>query len=57
MSAMSNAAGDDLLFEIDDLHVCTVEAPGAPSVDILKGVSLQVRPGEVHALMLSLIHI
>ncbi len=48
---MSNPAGDELLFEIDDLHVSTVEAPGAPSVEILKGVSLQVRPGEVHALM------
>ncbi len=42
---------DAPLFEIDDLHVTvTDEATGAP-VEILKGVDLAVRPGEIHALM------
>jgi len=36
------------LFEIIDLHVAPAEHPGA---EILKGVSLTVLPGEVHALM------
>jgi Fe-S cluster assembly ATP-binding protein len=36
------------LFEIDDLHVSTVNDDGVP---ILKGVSLTIQPGEVHALM------
>ena len=37
------------LFEIDDLHVAAGE--GADAVEILKGVSLAVGEGEVHALM------
>ncbi len=42
---------DAPLFEIDDLHVTvTDEATGAP-IEILKGVDLTVRPGEIHALM------
>ncbi len=36
------------LFEITDLHAAPAERPDA---EILKGVSLTVRPGEVHALM------
>ncbi len=39
------------LFEIDDLHVTTVASTGHPAVEILKGVSLTVNHGEVHALM------
>ncbi|HEV2767615.1 MAG TPA: Fe-S cluster assembly ATPase SufC [Acidimicrobiales bacterium] len=42
---------DAPLFEIDDLHVTvTDEATGAP-IEILRGVELTVRPGEIHALM------
>jgi Fe-S cluster assembly ATP-binding protein len=37
------------LFEIDDLHVAPAEGPAG--AEILKGVSLTVRAGEVHALM------
>ena len=36
------------LFEIDDLHVAVAEDP---TIEILRGVSLTVMPGEVHALM------
>ena len=44
-------AGDSPLFVIDDLHVAVdPEGTGAP-VEILKGVDLTVRSGEVHALM------
>ena len=38
------------LFEIDDLHVAVAD-DGAPGPEILRGVDLQVQPGEVHALM------
>ena len=40
------------LFEIDDLHVApTTPAPGQSGGDILRGLDLTIRPGEVHALM------
>lgn len=39
------------LFEIDDLHVSTIGDDGEPPIPILKGVSLVVQEGEVHALM------
>jgi len=42
---------DTPLFEIDDLHVSTVPEGNQASVEILKGVSLSVGEGEVHALM------
>ena len=38
------------LFEIDDLHVAPTEAPDGTD-EILRGVSLTIRPGEIHALM------
>ena len=42
----------ELLLDIQDLHASVEDKP------ILKGVNLQVRAGEVHAVMgLSLIHI
>ncbi len=39
------------LFEIDDLHVSTIAEGNQPAVEILKGVTLSVGEGEVHALM------
>lgn len=39
------------LFEISDLHVQTVAEAGEEPVKILKGVSLKVMPGEIHAMM------
>ncbi len=39
------------LFEIDDLHVSTVADGTNPATEILKGVSLTVNEGEIHALM------
>lgn len=39
------------LFEIDELHVSTVPDGSQPAAKILKGVSLTVEEGEVHALM------
>ncbi|MGH9183111.1 MAG: Fe-S cluster assembly ATPase SufC [Acidimicrobiales bacterium] len=41
---------EEPLFVIDDLHVA-VAAEGGPPVEILKGVDLTVRSGELHALM------
>lgn len=42
---------DAPLFEIKDLHVATPATETEPGVEILKGVSLAVNAGEVHALM------
>ncbi|MDH4280104.1 MAG: Fe-S cluster assembly ATPase SufC [Acidimicrobiia bacterium] len=46
---------DGPLFEIDDLHVSTppveTDTGSEPGVEILKGVSLTINPGEIHALM------
>ncbi len=39
------------LFEIDDLHVSTVPEGNEAPAEILKGVSLVVGEGEIHALM------
>ena len=41
----------DALFTIEDLHVSTAPERGDAAVPILKGVDLQIRAGEVHALM------
>ena len=44
--------GSAPLFEIDDLHAApAAPTPGRESGDILRGVSLTVGAGEVHALM------
>lgn len=48
MSATSPDQNTTPLFEITDLHVAPVEAS---DVDIVKGVSLTIQAGEVHALM------
>ncbi len=47
------AMSDDVLFEIDDLHAATAEPDPetGEQVSILHGVSLTIRPGEIHALM------
>jgi Fe-S cluster assembly ATP-binding protein len=39
------------LFAIDDLHVSVADPDEGGRVPILKGVDLQVQPGEIHALM------
>ncbi|NLA37683.1 MAG: Fe-S cluster assembly ATPase SufC [Actinobacteria bacterium] len=40
------------LFEISDLHVAPVDhAAGAAAIEILKGLSLTIRAGEIHAIM------
>lgn len=39
------------LFEIKDLHVSTPATDTEPGIEILKGVSLTVNEGEIHALM------
>jgi Fe-S cluster assembly ATP-binding protein len=39
------------LFEIHDLHVSTPATETEPGIDILKGLSLTVQAGEVHAIM------
>ena len=44
-------AAETPLFEIRDLHVQTVSDGVQPCVEILKGVSLRVGHGEIHALM------
>jgi Fe-S cluster assembly ATP-binding protein len=41
---------DTSLFRVDDLHARPSEADG-PTTDILRGLSLTVQPGEVHAIM------
>ncbi len=47
----SPSAAQTPLFEIRDLHVQTVSDGVQPPVEILKGVSLSIGHGEVHALM------
>ncbi len=39
------------LFEIEDLHVQTVASSGETPIPILKGVTITVMPGEIHALI------
>lgn len=39
------------LFEIDELHISAVSDGSQPAAEILKGVSLTVHEGEVHALV------
>ncbi len=48
---MSQASGDAPLLEIDDLCVLTEKSPAQPPAEVLTDVSLQIRAGEVHALM------
>ena len=49
---MSANASTPPLFEIDDLHVAPAEpTAGRETGDILRGLSLTIRAGEVHALM------
>ena len=49
---MSANASTPPLFEIDDLHVAPTEpTAGRETGDILRGLSLTIRAGEVHALM------
>jgi len=49
---MSDAEPTAPLFEIDDLHVAPTEpTAGRETGDILRGLSLTIRAGEVHALM------
>ncbi len=51
MSAPSESAGAPL-FEIVDLHAAPTDPmPGREDIDILNGLSLTVRNGEVHALL------
>jgi Fe-S cluster assembly ATP-binding protein len=42
---------DSPLFEIENLHVSTPATDAEPGIEILKGLSLTVNAGEVHALM------
>jgi Fe-S cluster assembly ATP-binding protein len=39
------------LFVIDDLHVSVDDEAGDGQIELLRGVDLTVRPGEIHALM------
>jgi Fe-S cluster assembly ATP-binding protein len=39
------------LFEIEDLHVAIAEGNEGAGSEIIKGLSLTVRPGEIHAIM------
>lgn len=39
------------LFEVEDLHVQTVASSGETPIPILKGVTITVMPGEIHALI------
>lgn len=51
MVATTSPSSDTPLFEVRDLRVQTVSDGNQPAVEILKGVSLSVGHGEVHALM------
>ncbi|MEM9561803.1 MAG: Fe-S cluster assembly ATPase SufC [Actinomycetota bacterium] len=48
---MSTASESPPLFQIDDLHVSTVATDAEPGVEIVKGLSLTVNEGEIHAMM------
>ena len=41
----------DLMLEIKDLHVSVIDDCNDSEDEILKGVSLNIIPGEVHAIM------